>query len=149
MRLLKCSLALAVATAGFSVVAAQAVADHRSTAVATAGGLAAPSFTTAQAQRGATLYSANCAECHGANLDDGQFATALKGPAFVALWGGKGLDAPFEFMSTQMPPTSPGVLGAQGYADVLAYILSANGIAPGDKELPADSPALKGLAAPH
>lgn len=111
--------------------------------------LSVQSYTKAQAERGEAVYKANCAQCHGANLDDGQFATPLKGPAFAALWGGQGLDAPFDFMTAQMPPVAPGSLGTQAYADVLAYIISHNGIAEGEKELPTDPQILKQIAAPH
>jgi S-disulfanyl-L-cysteine oxidoreductase SoxD len=111
--------------------------------------LSPPTFTSAQAQRGQETYIAQCAQCHGDNLDNGQFAVPLKGPAFRQHWGGKGLDGPFEFMAQNMPPTNPGDLSAATYADVLAFILSKNGVAPGTMELPADSEALKGMAAPQ
>jgi len=140
---------LPIASAGFAAACALTAAPHQEAVVAAALPSVAQSYTSAQAERGSELYKANCAECHGANLDDGQFASSLKGPVFVALWGGKGLDEPFEFMSTQMPPTAPGSLGTQAYADVLAYLLNQNGIAPGDKELPIDAPSLKQIPAPH
>jgi mono/diheme cytochrome c family protein len=112
------------------------------------GALGAPTYTAAQAKRGEATYMGVCIECHGANLDDGQFAVPLKGPAFKNHWAGQGLDGPFNVMMTQMPPSNPGGLGANVYADVLAYILSKNGVAPGSAELPADADALKALAAP-
>ncbi|HET9216580.1 MAG TPA: cytochrome c, partial [Terriglobia bacterium] len=40
--------------------------------------LLAPSFTAAQAATGRATYTENCASCHGANLDDGAFAPALR-----------------------------------------------------------------------
>jgi mono/diheme cytochrome c family protein len=106
-----------------------------------------PSFTAEQAKRGAELYTGACALCHGERLDDGQFAPPLKGPDHAAYWAGKSAEDVLSYMNTSMPPTQPGVLGPQGYADVLAYMLQAGGAAPGDKELPADPAALHGLAA--
>jgi mono/diheme cytochrome c family protein len=111
--------------------------------------LSPPTFTSAQAQRGQETYIAQCAQCHGDNLDNGEFAVPLKGPAFRQHWGGRGLDAPFEFMVQNMPPTNPGGLSAATYADVLAFILSKNGVASGTTELPGDSAALKGMASPQ
>jgi mono/diheme cytochrome c family protein len=109
----------------------------------------APTYTAAQAVRGQAIYTANCAECHGKNLDDGEFAAALKGPQFAQHFGGHGLDMPYTIMTTQMPPTNPGSLPQQSYADVLAYLLSQNGVAANaDKELPADAAALKAMTLP-
>lgn len=109
-----------------------------------------PTYTTAQAARGSETYTKTCFVCHGANLDDGQFASPLKGPAFRQKWGGQGLDALFTIMTTQMPPDNPGGLGAATYADVLAFILSKNNVAPSpDRELPADMDALKGMLTPQ
>jgi alcohol dehydrogenase (cytochrome c) len=103
---------------------------------------ATPGFTAAQAARGQALYSANCAMCHGDGLDDGQFAPALKGPNFTAYWSGKTAADVLTYISTMMPPTDPGSLGAQGSADVLAYITQGGGGKAGDKELPTDPAAL-------
>lgn len=108
-----------------------------------------PSYTSAQAERGAAIYAANCQECHGANLDDGEFAAPLKGPAFHQHWGAGGLDGPYNVMATQMPPTNPGSLPAQSYADVLAYVLSRNDVPAGSTELPPDSATLATMASPH
>jgi mono/diheme cytochrome c family protein len=106
-----------------------------------------PSFTAAQAARGAQIYSGACATCHGDGLDDGQFAPALKGPGFLAYWDGKSAADVLTYIDTMMPPSDPGSLGAQAGADVMAYMLQADGAPPGDKELPAD-PATLGGARP-
>lgn len=112
-------------------------------------GLKNPTYSPAQAQRGQTIYMAQCQSCHGDQLYNGQFAAALKGPAFTARWGAGGLDAPFQVMITQMPPNDPGGLGSAAYADILAFILRENGIAPSDTELPGDQAALSTMAAPQ
>ena len=96
-----------------------------------------PSFTAAQAERGKTAYANGCANCHGTNLDDGEFGPALKGITFQQKWGPQSPAAFFSYMVQKMPPANPGQLGSQTYADLEAYILQANGVAPGAAELTA------------
>jgi mono/diheme cytochrome c family protein len=105
-----------------------------------------PDFSADQAKRGAESYEANCALCHGPRLDDGEFAPALKGPAHAAYWRGKTAEDMLNYMNTAMPPSEPGGLGAQAYADVMAFMLQAAGAIPGDKPLPTDPAALRGAA---
>lgn len=97
----------------------------------------APSFTAAQAAQGKTAYANECANCHGSNLDDGEFGPPLKGTAFQQKWGTQTPAALFSYMLQKMPPTNPGQLGSQAYADLEAYILQANGAAPGTAQLTA------------
>jgi len=104
------------------------------------------SITRAQADRGRTEYTRNCVDCHGANLDDGEFGgPPLTGTAFKEKYFGTTADALFGFISTAMPPDRPGRLSAQTYADIAAFILSKNGIQPGTAELPSDMDALANL----
>ncbi len=97
----------------------------------------APSFTASQAERGQTAYNNSCESCHGTNLDDGEFGPALKGAAFQQKWGAQSPGALFSYMTQKMPPAAQGTLGSQTYADLQAYILQANGVAPGATELTA------------
>jgi len=100
-------------------------------------------FTSAQASRGAALYRQNCLDCHGENLDDGEFGGApLRGVTFREKWFENSAGALVDFMRTTMPPDRPGRLSDQNYADLAAYILSRNGIQPGATELPTDPDAL-------
>ena len=69
--------------------------------------LLAPSFTAAQAAAGRATYTENCASCHGANLDDGAFGPALRGPEFRASWFGRSADQLFTKLET-MPPGGAG-----------------------------------------
>lgn len=105
-----------------------------------------PSYTAAQAKRGAALYAGACALCHGETVDGGEFGPALKGPAHAAYWNGRTLKDMLEHMKLTMPPTQPGLLGDQGFADVLAFLLEANGAAPGKKEIPADGTGLQAFS---
>jgi len=101
-------------------------------------------FTTAQAERGRLLYDEHCVTCHGARLE-GNPAAALAGPAFLGRWadGQHTLDDLFYIIRSQMPYNEPGKLAKQQYADVLAYMLKANGYAAGEAELPPGGAALK------
>jgi alcohol dehydrogenase (cytochrome c) len=92
-------------------------------------------ITVAQANRGKSVYDDNCASCHGANLDDGQFGPALRGAAFKAHWSGQSADALYTYISTKMPPSAAGGLNDKAYADAEAYILQANGVTAGGSEL--------------
>ena len=121
----------------------------RLAAIPAAGGTGAPAaarsasgpiFTAEQAERGHAAYRKNCQDCHGADLDDGEFGGApLKGSYFRQHWGGGSVTALFAYTKTKMPPDRPGRLSDQTYADIVAFFLSANGFKPGDKELPASA----------
>jgi alcohol dehydrogenase (cytochrome c) len=93
-----------------------------------------PSFTANQAARGKTAYATNCLMCHGSDLDDGQFGPALKGPSFSARWSGQSAETLFSSITRTMPPSGPGSLSNQTYADIFAYILQANGVPSGTAE---------------
>lgn len=96
-----------------------------------------PSFTANQVDRGKAAYGNRCLSCHGANLDGGEFGPTLKGAAFKQHWGGQSAGALFSYLMSRMPPSDPGTLGQQTYADLEAYVLQANGLAPGTTELTA------------
>src|SRR5580692_9097642 len=46
-------------------------------------------YTAAQADRGKTLYAANCASCHGPMLDGSGAAPPLAGADFIGNWKGQ------------------------------------------------------------
>ena len=95
------------------------------------GPFAGAGFSADQAERGKAAYAGACVNCHGANLDDGEFGPALKGAAFRAHWAGQSQAALFTYIQTKMPPGSAGTLGAEAYADIEAYILQNNGVSAG------------------
>ena len=78
-------------------------------------------------------------DCHGTTLDNGEFGGApLNGSYFRRHWGGGSVAALYSKTRTTMPPDRPGQLTDQTYLDLTAFLLSKNGYAAGDKELPAD-----------
>ncbi len=109
----------------------------------------APTFTTAQASLGEAAYRASCAQCHGANLDDGALAPPLKGVAFITKYGLKTVDTLYTVTATTMPSTAPGSLAPAVYAQVVAYILQQNAIVAGNEELPSDPARLARMTIPE
>jgi alcohol dehydrogenase (cytochrome c) len=107
----------------------------------------APTYTAAQAAAGRQAYDSSCASCHGANLDDGPLAPPLRGVAFVQKYGGKTVDGLFAKVTT-MPPASPNSLGSAASTQLVAYLLQANAIVAGDRELPPDPAKLAAMTIP-
>lgn len=105
-------------------------------------------FTDAQAARGKATYDLQCASCHGVTLEDGQFGPPLRGAAFDRNWGGSSVESLFSFVRSNMPPSGPGSLSSTQYAEIVAYMLQANGAPPGDTALPSDADALVALRIP-
>jgi alcohol dehydrogenase (cytochrome c) len=101
-------------------------------------------YTQQQVAQGRQVYAAQCAVCHGANLQ-GTSAPALTGPGFAH----SHLNASqLRTVVTQsMPLTAPGSLKPDDYAALMAYLLSYDCVPPaggGKQPFPtADSPALK------
>jgi len=92
-------------------------------------------FTDAQASRGAEGFGQFCAACHGATLGGVGEAPALVGGTFVSDFNGLTLGDLFDRIRTTMPLNNPGSLGREQYADILAFLLKANGFPAGQKEL--------------
>ncbi len=99
-------------------------------------------YTDEQSKRGAPLYSASCASCHGADLTGVEMAPALVGGEFGANWDGLTLGDLFERMRTSMPQSDPGSLSRQQKSDILAYILSSNKFPAGKNELARETEVL-------
>ena len=118
-------------------------------AVAQGGAPAAPATFAAQVELGRAAYAQNCAACHGATLAGGQFATSLKGPAFLAKWGqGSGTVADlYRYIRSSMPPGGAGALPDATYAALAALIMAENQ-ATMDGPLAADEEALAALTLP-
>ena len=106
-------------------------------------------FTAAQADHGGEIYRDNCSQCHGPNLNDGEFGPSLNGARFKRQWVGNGAGGLFAYLRAAMPPTRTSVLRADEYADLMAFLFRSNGAAAGDKPLPSDPDALGALTIPR
>jgi alcohol dehydrogenase (cytochrome c) len=106
-------------------------------ALATVGAWSAAGV--AQQPDGETLYRANCAGCHGADLN-GAMGPSLTGTAFAARWRAAGYDALLQKIRKTMPPTAPGSLTPAVNAAITAHVAAANNIAAG--AAPVRGPAL-------
>ena len=121
-------------------------ADAADATAAAAGGT--PTFTAEQAKRGKVAYDANCVSCHGQNLISATYGTPLAGPYFDNKWRGRTVGALYAHARDRMPPSRPGTLPAETYADLVAYMLEVNGVLAGDVELPTDANTLNGMTIP-
>jgi quinoprotein glucose dehydrogenase len=99
-------------------------------------------YTKEQAHRGQTVYAQECAKCHGENLAGGEAAPTLVGAEFLSHWNGKTAGALYDTLRKTMPTDDPGNLSTREYADLAAYLLSANDFPAGEKELDRDVAAL-------
>lgn len=104
-------------------------------------GLAAPSsasqvtnenskgiYTAEQARRGEQTARLTCFPCHS--------AAEWRNPGFVDISSGPNLAKVFTTIQEEMPPSDPGSLRRDQYANVLAYILRLRGVPAGDLPLP-------------
>jgi mono/diheme cytochrome c family protein len=130
------------AARGTKMTATQVYALRGQAAPAPASASIAPGFTQEQADRGHAIYRRACQDCHGANLNDGEFGGApLTGQYFARHWGSGNVAALYGYMRAKMPPDRPGKLNPQTYADLTAFLLDKNGYQPAQTELPPDPEA--------
>ena len=100
-------------------------------------------YTKEQAKRGAALFDAECAGCHGAAGEGGGMAPALVGNAFTANYDGQTVGDLFERTRATMPVGKEGQLSAQINADITAFMLECNEFPAGGAELPSQAMMLK------
>ena len=103
-------------------------------------------YTTAQAERGAPLYEAECGECHGPELEGGETAPPLAGADFRWAWNGLSVGDLFERLRVSMPEGRPRALTRAQKVDVLAYMLRENAFPAGDADLPGRAARLNAIA---
>jgi alcohol dehydrogenase (cytochrome c) len=113
-------------TAGIFASAA-ALAQSAPTAV---GGAVGP-FTTSQVESGRQAFATSCAACHKADLSGATDALPLAGSSFMGAWKGRTTAQLYNKIHGSMPATAPGSLDEKTYADLVAFILHANGAKPG------------------
>jgi mono/diheme cytochrome c family protein len=92
-------------------------------------------YTTDQAERGHVAYESHCIQCHEGLEADGP---ELTGKAFLDRWREDTLEPLFTFIRTTMPGNAPGSLDDRAYTDVIAFILEANDLPAGKRELSPD-----------
>jgi mono/diheme cytochrome c family protein len=101
-------------------------------------------YTTEQANRGKTAYDEKCASCHGTMATvTPEMAALLNDSGFQNLWRERSLALLFSRIRETMPQDQPGTLSPDQTADIIAYILSANQLPPGEVALPTDLEILK------
>ena len=104
-------------------------------------------FTQAQVDAGRQGFADNCAACHQADLQGTNDAPQLAGSAFMGAWKGRTTQALYNKISKTMPSGRGGSLDEQTYTSITAYILRANGAAPGTTAFtPATSVAIGSIA---
>ena len=103
-------------------------------------------YTHAQAERGEAVYSTSCIGCHEGQDADGP---ELRGKVFLDRWREDTLESLFTFIKTSMPGNAPGSLDDRAYADIIAFILEANGLPTGARELSPEVVASVQLVGPE
>ena len=100
-------------------------------------------YTTVQADQGKTLYDEQCESCHGTMASvTPDLAPLLNDYVFQTTWKDRSLAELFERIRDTMPQDEPGTLSPEQLVDLIAYILSANQLPPGEEALPQDSETL-------
>jgi mono/diheme cytochrome c family protein len=94
-------------------------------------------YTAAQATRGEQTFSNICQGCHS--------LSSFTNDKFRASWTNASLAELFGLISETMPDDDPGGMKPAEYADVLAYLLKANRLNAGERELPASADGLKDI----
>ena len=92
-------------------------------------------YTSAQADKGKTLFEDNCAKCHGSTLDGNDEIPQLKGSHFMSDWEAQTVADLIERVHTTMPMDNPGALNTESSTAVVAYLLQQNGMPAGSTAL--------------
>lgn len=92
-----------------------------------------------QAKTGSVLFAANCASCHGVNLEGTTLGPLLSGRSFVQRWGVQTPALLLGNIQANMPPGGNEVLSGADYLNIVAHILETNGVDSTDVPLTADT----------
>ena len=92
-----------------------------------------------QAKTGSNLFAANCASCHGANLEGTTLGPLLSGRSFVQRWGVQTPALLLGNIQANMPPGGNEGLSRTDYLNIVAHILETNGVDSTDEPLTADT----------
>ena len=101
-------------------------------------------YTDAQADCGERDYGRTCAHCHGLALegDGAHEIPPLVSDQFIRRWRGKTVQALFDSLMRSMPADDRGSMTPASTADMIAYLLRANGAPAGETPLPPEREAL-------
>ena len=92
-------------------------------------------YTSAQADAGALIYTAQCAVCHLGSLRGSFEAPELAGPNFRNTWRAQSVAELLNLVASTMPPQVPGSLATAEVSAVVAFLLRENDVQPGGSEL--------------
>ncbi len=81
-----------------------------------------------QAAVGAEKFAANCAACHGANLEGTTLGPLLSGRPFMQRWGDRTPSLLFSNIKANMPPGGNEGLVDADYLAITAHMLNTNGV---------------------
>jgi alcohol dehydrogenase (cytochrome c) len=81
------------------------------------------------------IYAGNCASCHLPDLNGRNEAPPLAGSNFLRAWGARTTADLTNYIRTSMPPGNTGSLPPQACADIVAFLLQANGAPAGSQVL--------------
>lgn len=95
-------------------------------------------YTDAQAQRGQTLYAAQCVPCHGPALAGG-LGPPLAGEDFLRAWDKRPLVDLVDKIEKTMPATDPGTLTRAQATDLVAHLLKSSAFPAGSTDLTGDA----------
>jgi alcohol dehydrogenase (cytochrome c) len=110
-----------------SVLLAACGGESTEQAAAPAASMAAVTFSS-QAQDGANAFASNCAACHGAELEGTTLGPLLIGNAFLQRWGTQTPALLLNNIQANMPPGGNDSLSDEDYTNIVAHILSSNGV---------------------
>ncbi len=102
--------------------------------IALAAGTGLFAQTLQQAEAGRTLYQARCSSCHAPDMG-GSEGPQLSGSNFMSAWGARTARDLTSYIQSSMPPANPRSLTEENAVTLTAFILAANGAAPGNQPL--------------
>lgn len=92
-------------------------------------------YTAPQAEKGGDTFATLCTGCHKVSSHSGQ--------PFKTRWLGKPLAELYQLIKDTMPEDAAGSLTPGEAAQLVAFLLKANGLPAGTAELPPDAAVLK------
>jgi mono/diheme cytochrome c family protein len=101
------------------------------------GGSGIPESQADQVAAGREVYTAECAQCHGANGEGGSGPLLIGGNKRIASY--QTTRRLYDYVSTTMPFDDPGSLTQEQYWNVIGYLLDANELLPPDTVLGPDT----------